>query len=83
MQAKQTRKPFKHVLRNTLILELIHNDICDMNNILTKGENRYFITFIHDFSKYCHAYLIKTKDEALDKFKLHKSEVENQKKKEN
>ena len=38
---------------------------------------RYFITFIDDLSKFAYVYLLRTKDEALSKFKLYKSEVEN------
>ena len=36
------------------------------------------MTFIDDCSKYCHLYLIKTKDEVINKFKIYKAEVENQ-----
>jgi hypothetical protein len=31
-------------------LELIHYDICEMNSVLTDGEQRYFITMIDDVS---------------------------------
>ncbi|GKC55059.1 retrotransposon protein, putative, ty1-copia subclass [Tanacetum coccineum] len=44
----------------------------------TKGDNKYFITFIDDCTKYCYVYLLKSKDEAIDKFVLYKNEVENQ-----
>jgi hypothetical protein len=33
---------------------------------------------IDDASRYCYAYLLKTKDEALNYFKTYKAEVENQ-----
>ena len=38
---------------------------------------KYFITFIDDCSKYYYVYLLKSKDEALEMFKLYKKEVEN------
>ncbi|KAI5350435.1 hypothetical protein L3X38_003326 [Prunus dulcis] len=78
VQAKQTRNSFKPVERNTQILELIHSYVCDSNRSPTRGGNKYFVTFIDDFSKYCHIYLIKTKDEVFNKLKIYKSEAENQ-----
>ncbi|KAI5350367.1 hypothetical protein L3X38_003258 [Prunus dulcis] len=78
VQAKQTRNSFKPVERNTQILELIHSDVCDSNRSPTRGGNKYFVTFIDDFSRYCHIYLIKTKDEVFNKLKIYKNEVENQ-----
>jgi hypothetical protein len=59
-------------------LELIHSDLCEMNGVLTKGGKRYFMTLIDDASRFCYVYLLKTKDEALDYFKIYKAEVENQ-----
>jgi hypothetical protein len=38
----------------------------------------YFITFIDDYSRYGYIYLIKTKFEAINKFKEFKLEVEKQ-----
>ena len=40
--------------------------------------NKYFITFIDDSTKYCYVYLLKSKDEVVEKFSLYKQEVENQ-----
>ena len=48
---------------------------------MTRGGNRYFATFIDDYSRYTYVYLMKHKDEVFDKFKLYKSIVENQKEK--
>jgi hypothetical protein len=45
--------------------------------VLTKGGNRYFMTLIDDASKFCYVYLLKTKDEALDYFKIYKTEAKN------
>jgi hypothetical protein len=36
------------------------------------------MTLIDDASRYCYVYLLKTKDEALDYFKIFKAEAENQ-----
>ena len=77
-QAKISKKPHKSVIRDTEILELIHTDICELDGILTRNAHRYFITFIDDHSNYTFVYLMKTKDEAFDMFKIFLNEVENQ-----
>ena len=77
VQEKQLMKPYKPIVRNTKLLELIHSDVCDSNWPPTRVGNKYFLTFLDDLSKYCYVYLIKTKDEVFEKFKLYKSEVEN------
>ena len=40
---------------------------------LTKGGKKYFMTLIDDTTRYCRVYLLKSKDEVLNK-----AEVENQ-----
>jgi hypothetical protein len=78
VEAKQPRKPHKATMvRELAPLELIHSDICEMNEILTKGGKRYFITFIDDCTRFCYVYIMKTKYEALYYFKIYKVEVEN------
>ena len=49
-----------------------------MNVVLTKGGKRYFMTLIDDASRFSYVYLLQTKDEALDYFKIYKTKVENQ-----
>ena len=79
VESKQPRKPHKAaVARDLAPLELIHFDLCKMNDELTKGGKRYFKTFIDDCTRFCHVYLLKSKDEALHYFKIYKAEVENQ-----
>nr|GEV69300.1 Gag-Pol polyprotein [Tanacetum cinerariifolium] len=78
VEAKLTRTSFKSVKRKTKPLDMVHADICDLKSLPTKGGNKYFITFIDDCTKYCYVYLLKSKDEAIDKFVLYKTEVENQ-----
>lgn len=56
------------------MLDLIHNNICEMMDTLSRGGKRYFITFIDDVSKYTYVYLLRTKDEAFEKFKSYKVE---------
>jgi len=73
---KKTNMSKKGANRSSSILEIIHTDICipDMD---THGQ-KYFITFIDDYSRYMNVYLLHNKNEALDAFKVFKAEVENQ-----
>ncbi|GJT67805.1 reverse transcriptase domain-containing protein [Tanacetum coccineum] len=76
MLTKITKKPFQNVKRKTEVLEPIHSDLCDLHDTPSLGNKKYFVTFIDDTSRFCYVYLLHTKDEALDKFKLFKTEVE-------
>ena len=67
-QTKITNWPHESVVRIIESLELIHSDLCEFEGILTRGGNRYIITFINDFSKYKTVYLLKTKSDAFEKF---------------
>ncbi|KAK9033709.1 hypothetical protein V6N11_049894 [Hibiscus sabdariffa] len=78
VEVKSTRSSFQTIERITEPLDLIHSDVCDLKFAQTRGGNKYFITFIDDSTKYCYIYLLKSKDEAIEKFKLYKQEVENQ-----
>ncbi len=64
--------------RASKLLELVHSDVCGLMKATSRGGARYFITFIDDFSKKTHVYLLKTKGEVFDKFKEYKALVENQ-----
>lgn len=76
-QTKITRQLFYPVSRSTQLLDLIHSDLCDFKSFTTRGGWKYLVTFIDDFSRYCHIYLLKSKDEVFDKFKIFKNRVEN------
>ncbi|GKC42181.1 zinc finger, CCHC-type containing protein [Tanacetum coccineum] len=52
------------------------NDLCDLHATPSLGNKKYFVTFIDDASRFCYVYLLHSKDEALDKFKVFKTEVE-------
>jgi len=66
----------KGAKRSSSILEIIHIDICcpDMD---ARGQ-KYFITFIDDYSQYMNVYFLHNKNEALDAFKVFKAKVDNQ-----
>ncbi|GKE01644.1 zinc finger, CCHC-type containing protein [Tanacetum coccineum] len=76
MLNKITKKLFQNVKRETEVLELSHSDLCDLHATPSLGNRKYFVTFIDDALRFCYVYLLHLKDEALDKFKVFKTEVE-------
>nr|KAJ0226024.1 hypothetical protein LSAT_V11C100031100 [Lactuca sativa] len=76
MLTKITRQPFKDVVRESKVLELIHSDLCDFHATPSLGNKKYVVTLIDDASGYCYVYLIHSNDESLDKFKIYKQQVE-------
>ena len=79
VEYKFSKPPF-HFVDNRAIepLDLLHIDIYDMKSISSRGGNKYFITFIDDYSRYCYVYLLSSKNEAMNAFRTYKSEVETQ-----
>ena len=61
VEAKLTRSSFQTIERNTEPLELIHNDVCNLKFVQTRCDNKYFITFIDESTKYCYVYFSKVK----------------------
>ncbi|KAL0401677.1 UNVERIFIED_CONTAM: Retrovirus-related Pol polyprotein from transposon TNT 1-94 [Sesamum latifolium] len=79
VESKFVKKPFKPITqRCTELLELIHSDLADFKNTLSKGGKKYYISFVDDYSRYTKIYLLRTKDEATEMFLKYKCEVENQ-----
>ena len=56
IQVKMTKKPFSKSDRNSIMLELVHSDVCELNGVLTRGGKRHFITFIDNFSRFTYIY---------------------------
>ena len=79
VEAKHPKKAFnKSVSRTSSLLELVHSDLGDFKNSMSRGGKHYYITFVDDFSRFTKVYLLSTKDEAEEKFLIYKAEVENQ-----
>ena len=78
LKGKMTNSRKTGSKRSEHLLDLIHTDICGPFPVNTICGNCYFITFIDDFSRYCHLYLISEKSQALEYFKIYKAEVEKQ-----
>ncbi|RVW82676.1 Retrovirus-related Pol polyprotein from transposon TNT 1-94 [Vitis vinifera] len=76
IKGKQTNKSKRGATRSSTILEIIHTDICSLD--MDSHGQKYFISFIDDFSRYMYLYILHNKHEALDTFKVFKAEVEKQ-----
>jgi len=59
------------------ILELVHSYVCGPVHIISVGGPRYLLTFIDDYSRRTVTYFIKSKFEALGKFKEYLKMTEN------
>ena len=67
IKGKQTRHISKNsTTRSNELLELIHTDICGPFDIPSWSGEKYFITFIDDFSRYCYLYLLHEKSQSVD-----------------
>src|SRR3954465_7663557 len=77
LAGKATKKSFGKAHRASAPLDLIHSDICRPLNMRNRTNKPYFITFIDDYSRYGHIYLISHKSKALRCFEAYLNEVEN------
>lgn len=69
---------FKQLKGTSNPLELIDSDVCNLKFVQKRCENKYFISFINNWTKYFYVYLLKRKGEDFMKVALYKNEVENQ-----
>ena len=76
IKGKQINKSKKGAKRSSDILKIIHTNICSSN--MDSYGQKYFISFIDDYSRYMYLYLLHNKSETLDVFKIFKVEVEKQ-----
>ena len=76
--SKLTKKTCSSVTGETKLLELIHSDLGDLKQTMTRGGKKFYVTFIDDYSRFARIYLLRSKDEAFDMFLSYKAEVENQ-----
>ncbi|KAK9672848.1 hypothetical protein RND81_12G129000 [Saponaria officinalis] len=76
IKGKQTKVKRFGANRATDGLKLIHTDIYGPFPTASWNGQRYFISFIDDYSHFGYLYLIHEKSESLDMFKAFKAEVE-------
>ena len=69
MKEKLIKTKKKGATRSQNLLEIVHLDISGPYSFILCG-NKYFITFIDDFSRYGYVFFIKEKSEALEMFKF-------------
>jgi hypothetical protein len=71
VKSKQPHKLYKIAeARDLAALELIHSDLCEMNEEFIKCGKRYFMTLIDDCTRFCYIYLLKSKNKTLYYFSL-------------
>ena len=75
VQEKCHQKPHYSLksLKSKEKLQSVHAGICGLMPTQSLGGSRYFITFTDD---YCRTYFLKSKAEALEKFKEFKVSIE-------
>jgi len=78
IKGKQTKHTKKGATRSTQLLEIIHTDICGPFDVNYFNKEKYFITFIDDFSRYGHVYLLHEKSQSVNALKVYINEVERQ-----
>jgi hypothetical protein len=66
---QKTSFPKDEATRASKLLELVHSDVCGPMKTTFRGGAQYFNTFIDDFSRKTHVYLLKAKGKVFDKFK--------------
>ena len=64
--------------RETKLLNLIHTDLGDLKQTMTRGGKRYYVTFINDCSGYTKLYLFRNNDDTYNAFLSYKFELKNQ-----
>ena len=76
-------KHTKHIIkkaatRSTQLFEIIHTDIYGPFDVPSFDGEKYFITFINDFSRYGYVYLLHEKSQLVDVLEVFINEVEKQ-----
>jgi len=77
---KQPRNAFSSSTshRSKELLSAVYSDVCGPLEVPSLGGNKYFISFVDEFSRKIWLYLIKAKSEAFDMFQKFKVLVEKQ-----
>jgi hypothetical protein len=71
MKGRQSREAFPDAEhRGRDLLELVHSDVCGPITPKSNGGNRYYLTFVDDFSRKSWVYLMREKKEVFRYFKL-------------
>ena len=68
----------KGVHRSKHVLDYVHTDLWGSAEVSSLSGGKYFMTLIDDHSRKVWLYILKTKDQVVEKFKVWKALVENQ-----
>ena len=75
----KSKKPFPLTAwRITQKLQLVHTDVRGPQRVSSLNGNKYYITFIDDYTRFCWIYFFKSKTEVANIFWKFKALVENQ-----
>lgn len=79
LQNKMTNLPFENNRRRaTEILEIVHTDVNGPITPVGYNEQRYFVSFIDDYSRHAAVCVIKNKSEVFDCFRTYVNRMQNQ-----
>jgi len=70
IKGKQTKHTKKGVTRSTQLFEIMHTNICGPFDVNYSNKEKYFITFIDDFSHYGYVYLLHEKSQEVNALKI-------------
>ncbi|KAD6454100.1 hypothetical protein E3N88_08806 [Mikania micrantha] len=74
---KSNQMPYSsHSWKATKPLELLHVDVCGPMQVASMGGSHYYFLLIDDFTRMSWIYLLKSKSETFEKFKVFKAFVE-------
>ena len=76
IKCKTTKHTKKGATRSPKLLEIIHTDIFKPFDVATFSGEKYFITFIDDYSRYCYLYMLHNKSQSVDAVQAFITEVE-------
>ena len=62
--------------RAMMILERTHTDVCGPFSVASTAKHRYYVIFVHDFSRKCWIFFMQKKSETYSKFCEFKALVE-------
>ena len=65
-------------MRASIVLGVVHSDVCDPFKVLSLGGNKYFTSFVDEHDRMMWLYLIKTKYEVFSVFQKFKVMAEKQ-----
>lgn len=69
VNGKMTKLQFGTRKKSKDILEIVHSDVCGPINPISHDGDKYFVTFIDDFSNFICVYMLKNKSDVFGCFK--------------